>query len=515
MSGISSTMNIAKSALAAQQYGLNVTGNNIANVNNPSYSLQEATQKNSISAQYSGFLFGTGVDVDQISQRVDQMLENRLTGEKSTQAAFEEAEGYMAILESIFDETSESSINSMLTEFWNSWHALADNPSGTSERNVVYEIGQNFAARIQTAAQDLDLIGNDVSQEISSGVAQINSLTERIADLNPQISSLELNRTANDLRDERNRLVSELGALIEVNTFEQPNGELIINVARGLTVVNGVDSQALSISEGQIIWKGSSNNQVDITDDIDGGKLSGWLDIRDEIIPKYSNDLEVLAHEMIWAVNYQHSQGAGMDYFTGAVTGEYKADASGLFSSYDFGDKIDYENDFKMWIKDMTAATTEYRTVEMDMGISEATISDWQGTALDGTQGMYRLTVVDDGTLGDKRVTETDGDGLGQVFGSVTDVATALNSAIADQTLTVSGGTNGTEKIEIKDAGGDALRSAAAIAGELNKVAGVTAHASENSAVFDLTGVTNAQDGDEVKFSIYVGRDGSPGGVCC
>ncbi len=503
MAGITSTLNIAQGALAAQQYGLNVTGNNIANVNNPSYSLQEATQTNNTPALYSGFLFGTGVNVDQIRQSVDQMLENRLTDEKSTQAAFEEAEGYMAIIESIFDASSETSINTMLTEFWNSWHDLADNPTGSSERNVVYETGQNFAARIQTAEQDLATIGNDINMEITSAVAQINTLTEKIADLNQQISVLELNRTANDLRDQRNQLVSELGALIEVDTFEQSNGGMIVNVAGGLTLVNGMDSKALSISEHQIIWNNSSGYQMDITDDIDGGKLSGWLDIRDEIIPKYSSDLDALAHEMIWAVNYQHSQGAGTDYFTGSVTGAYQADESGLLSSYDFGDKIDYANDFKMWIKDMTTATAAYRTVELDMGISEAVVSDWQGTAPDGLQGSYRLTVVDDGTLGDRRVTETDGDGLGRVFESTVDAATALNNAIADQTLTVSGGVNGTQKIMIQDIGGDALRSAAAIAGELNKIAGVTAHASENRAGFDITG-NNADDGDEVMFSLYV-----------
>ena len=343
-------------------------------------------------------------------------LKNRLTDEKSTEAAFEEAQSYMLIIESIFDESSDTSINSMLTDFWNSWQDLADNPSGASERNIIYETGQNFAARIQTAESDLAMIGNDINNEISSAVAEINSLTEKIADINQQITGLENNRTANDLRDERNSLINELGALIEVDTFEQPNGAMIINVGNGLTLVNGVDTQELSISEKQVIWKGSSGYQVDITDDIEGGKLAGWLDIRDEVIPKYTNELDVLAKEMIWAVNFQHSQGTGMEYFTGSVIGDYKADETGLFSSYDFGDKIDYTNDFKMWIKDSTTADTEYRTVDIDMGISEAVISDWQGTALNGNQGVYKLTVVDDGILGDRMVTETDGDGLASVF---------------------------------------------------------------------------------------------------
>ena len=139
MSGLSSVLSIAKTAIAAQQYGLNITGNNIANVNNPDYSVQNADQKNMRPALYAGYLFGTGVDTSQIQQSVDQLLEQRLTNAISTQASLEEQESYMRVLESFFDESSQTSISSVLTEFWNSWHDLANNPEGSSERVAVYE----------------------------------------------------------------------------------------------------------------------------------------------------------------------------------------------------------------------------------------------------------------------------------------------------------------------------------------------------------------------------------------
>ncbi|MCP4118207.1 MAG: flagellar hook-associated protein FlgK [Desulfobacteraceae bacterium] len=504
MTGISSTLNIAQGAIAAQQYGLNVTGHNIANVNNPDYSRQDAAHKSNGSSLYSGFLFGRGVGVEQIMQRVDQLLENRLTDEKSTQAAFEEAEAYMQIMEGFFEESSETSISSMLTQYWNSWHDLSDNPQGASERVAVYEKGQNFVSRLNAANTDLTNVETDVNREIESAVGRINALTSQIAEMNKEISSLENHRTANDQRDQRNALVDELGTMIDIDTFEQPNGGIIVNVANGFTLVNQVDNYELSVAENEVMWQGSYGSDIDITDKISGGKLGGWLQIRDEIIPKYKNDLDVLAHEMIWAINYQHSQGAGLDYYTGSLTGDYRADESGLLSSYDFGDKIDYAKDFRMWVKDMTTSSAEYRTVDMDMGISGATISDWQGRAPGGVQGRYKLTVVDDATLGDRQVAETDGDELATVKGSGIDVADALNGSLVDQTLTISGGPNGTEKIEIKDMGGDAKRSAASIAEALNKAGGVTAHASENSAGFDITGIANAEDGDEVQFSLYV-----------
>ncbi|CCK81709.1 flagellar hook-associated protein FlgK [Desulfobacula toluolica] len=502
MSGITSTLSIAKSAIAAQQYGLAVTGNNIANVNNPGYSMQNAVQLNRRPSLYAGFLFGTGVDTSQIQQNVDTLLENRLTDERSSQAAFEETESYMNILEGFFDENSDASITSIMNEFWNSWHDLSDNPLGSSERVSVYEKGSNFSTRLNKAGADLEGIGSDMNNEIDASLDQINSLSSQVADLNIQIAGLEANRSANDLRDQRNTLLNKLGTLINIDTFEQTNGSTIVNVANGLILVNGADNYELFRNEDRIMWQGSSRSNMDITDKISGGKLAGWLEIRDEIVPKFSNELDVLAREMIWAMNYQHSQGSGMEYFTGSVTGNYESDQSGLLSSYAFGDKIDYTKDFTLWTQDNSSVDTLYTKTEIDMGISEAKISNWQGTGQ--VQSSYKLTVMESATLGDKEVVQTDGSDLAAVQTSGIDVADALNSALAEQTITVNNGPSGTQIIEIKDTGGDAQRSAASIAEALSAIDGVDAYASKVSAEFDVSGITTAQDGDEVRFSLYV-----------
>lgn len=504
MSGISSTLSIAKTAIASQQYGLAVTGNNIANVNNPDYSLQNADQINRTPALYAGFLFGTGVDTSQIKQSVDSLLENRLTDEKSTQASFGEAEAYMNILEGYFDENSDASISSIMIEFWNSFHDLSDNPLGSSERVAVYEKGSNFASRLNKAEDDLATLKDDINNEIDAALDQINSFSRQIAGLNVQITGLEANRSANDLRDRRNALLDQLGELIDIDPFERTNGSIIINVANGSTLVNGVDHYEIAREQGRIMWQGSFGADLDITDKISGGKLDGWLEMRDEIIPKVANELDVLAREMIWAMNYQHSQGVGLEYFTGSLTGNYEADQSGLLSSYAFGDKIDYTQDLTMWMQDNSTVDTRYTKTQMDMGISGAEISNWQGIAPGGIQSRYKLTVMDSATLGDKEVVEADGIALAEVSSSTVDVATALNSSLAEQIITVNNGPSGTEVIKIKDTGGDAKRSAASIAQALSDIEGVDAYASEVMAEFDVSGITTAQDGDEVQFSLYV-----------
>lgn len=504
MSGISSTLSIAKTAISAQQYGLAVTGQNIANVNNPDYSVQNADQKNRTPTLHGGLLFGTGVDTSQVQQSVDKLLEQRLTDEKSTQASFEEQESYMRILEGFFDENSDASISSVLTEFWNSWHDLSDNPNGSSERVAIFENGKKLASRFESSVHDMDNLMQDINSDIISSVTKINELTSKIADLNQDILGVEVNRSANDQRDQRNRLVDELGSLIDIDSFERPNGSLVISAVNSYTLVSGVDTYELALKDKEVIWQRSSDGYTVISDKISGGKIGGLLEMRDEIIPKYQAEVNELSREMIWAINYQHSQGAGIEYFSEPVIGDYATDDSRWLTSYAFGDKMDSSKDFTMWVEDTTFADTEYTKIAMDMGISEADIANWQGMAPAGTQSIYKLTVMDDADLGDKLVTESDGDGLARVWGGSSGVATTLNSAIAEQTLTIYSSSTGTGKIEIKDAGGDAKRSAASIAEALNGVEGVTAYASENSAAFDISGISNAQDGDEIRFSLYV-----------
>ncbi len=504
MGGIGSTLSIAKTAIAAQQYGLNVTGQNIANVNNPDYSVQDAQQKSMKPALYSGFLFGTGVDTYQIRQSVDMLLEQRLTNEQSNQASFDEQESYMRILEGFFDETSDASIRSILTEFWNSWQDLSDNPLGSSERVAVYENGIKLASRFEAAVIDMDGLTDDITADISAAVTRINSLTSKIAELNNEIVGLEINRSANDQRDQRNMLIDELGELIDIETFEKPNGSLIVNAANGYTIINGVDTYELSMQDKEVAWQSTLSGDMDISDRITSGSLGGLLEMRDSIIPKYRAEIDALAKEMIWALNYQHSQGVGLEYFKDSITGDYATDESGWLANYEFGDKIDYSKDFTLWTEDKTFADTQYTKTSIDMGISQATLSNWQGTAPGSNQSIYKLTVVDEAILGDRIVTESDGDALGLVQGSTGGVATTLSSAIADQTITVYGGVLGTAIIDVSDAGGQAKRSAASIAELLNNVEGVTASASDNSASFDITGIANAQDGDEIQFSLWV-----------
>jgi flagellar hook-associated protein 1 FlgK len=516
MSGIGLVLSIAKDALSAQKYGINVTAHNIANVNTEGYSRQYAVYEARQPAPYGGMLLGRGVDTTAVLRASDQFIENRLMQQKSTMFSSKEMENYMQILEGLFSEDSEMSISAMLTDFWNSWHDIANNPSGAPERIALYEHSILLSEQFNNLDADLKQLETNLTNALRSGIGEINEITAEIVQINGEIARTEGDKTANDLRDTRNMLVSELSEYLDVKTFEQSTGALTVITTRGYVLVTGDDTYDLKLGgddTNRVLWQGSQGATADITDYLTNGKLGGWLDIRDEVIAKYKLDLDALAKEFIWAINQQHSQGVGLKLFSGDVTGKYKTGTSGLLSTLTYGQEIDYTKDFRMWIEDNNSSPATLSDVTVDMGISSASLTNWAGTATGATQYKYVFTVTTAGTVGaDTNVTETDGVGLG-VVQTGDDVSDALDSAIAGaQTITVKGGPGGDQTVTIADSGADATRSAKDIARALSVLNGVAAYASDNSATIDITNViNNVQANDVVSFTLSSG--GSTAGV--
>jgi flagellar hook-associated protein FlgK len=431
-------MNTAKLAIAAQQYGLNVTSHNIANVNSPHYSRQNVVQSATDPVEYRHLWMGTGVETNAIARTCDQYLENRLIDLKSSLAGYEETSAYMDILESAFNENTDSSLSNIMTEFWNSWHDLSNRPDGSPERVAVYEKGKQLAERFDSLSTDLLQIEIDVNSEIAAVVSEVGSLSAQIGTVNAVLVGQTDDLVANDLFDKRNELLTRLAQLVDITTFEQPNGTLSVNTAGGFNLVTGVDAFGLIFRDGQVKWENSDAGEIDITDKVTGGKIHGWLELRDEIVGKYRAELDALAKEFIWTVNYQHSNGVGLKYFDSAVTGSYATDSSGMLSTLEFGHKIDYSEDFKMWVQDSSGASPTYSSVTTDMGISSANPAYGANFAVADT--TYIITITQGGIAGTDNIQFNWSETRTSTSGSATMTAPATNVTFSGNTLNFTGG---------------------------------------------------------------------------
>ena len=74
-----------------------------------------------------------------IIRNTNDFIEKRLHDGQSDLMAMSEKNTYMDVIEAIFNESMGQSLSNQFTDFWNAWNDLANNPSGSPERNLLSE----------------------------------------------------------------------------------------------------------------------------------------------------------------------------------------------------------------------------------------------------------------------------------------------------------------------------------------------------------------------------------------
>ena len=196
---------------------------------------------------------------------------------------------------------------------------------GFLERMSLAAKSEYLASVFQSIEGNLTQAQNDLDASIESAVGQINRITADIASLNVQITSAEVGGySANDLQDKRDLLLNELSGLIEVDSFYDNNGNLTISVGTGQPLVEAGNSWDLTTNlnangHQDVFWVASDGSQTDITGSIGGGKLKGWLDVRDVHITDYATRLDDLAANLITEVNNLHTAGLDINGALGQI----------------------------------------------------------------------------------------------------------------------------------------------------------------------------------------------------
>ena len=157
MSGLHNLLGIGKSSLAAQLYGMQVSGNNIANVNTKGYSRQRVNLTPSASVSLgNNLILGTGVTVAQVQRVRDGLLDIHIRSENGSQGRWTSIASTLRELESLFDSTSAGTLGDKINEFWNSWYDLSNEPENAVVKNSVRDQGMMLANNDPTGEFDLN-----------------------------------------------------------------------------------------------------------------------------------------------------------------------------------------------------------------------------------------------------------------------------------------------------------------------------------------------------------------------
>lgn len=335
MGSLYGALGIALGALDADRGAIAITSNNIANVNTAGYSREQINLSENPPIQVGGVLFGTGVTLGQTTSIRDNLLERRLDQENQSASQLTAFLGPLNQVQSLFNETAGTGLQTPLTAFFNSLTQLAANPSDTASRQGVIAAGQNLASAFQQDSSNLQSLQSNTDLAVQQSVTQVNQITGQIASLNTQISGQEgAGLDPGSLLDQRTQLVRQLSGLVGVSEADAGNGSLSITTTGGASLVVGGQSFALTTQiNSNTTFHDVYSQGSDITSTISGGALGGQIQVRDQELPSILNKLDILAYNLSTAVNTQSKAGfdangnPGVNFFT-PLTGVAGASSS-------------------------------------------------------------------------------------------------------------------------------------------------------------------------------------------
>ncbi|BBD07907.1 flagellar hook-associated protein FlgK [Desulfovibrio ferrophilus] len=265
MSGLTTLLDIGKGALFASQSSIEVTGNNIANVNTPGYARQAVRLEEAHSIDFNPGQLGTGVKAVEVFRYFNDFVEEQYIDKNAQQYRWDATYQNLRAVDSLFNESQVAGLNEALSKFWADWQELADNPALIAAREALSGNTQNLLSTLHTIQQDLHNQQDQVDEFIGQEVEEVNDILDQIADLNLQIQSHDVpgQNNANELKDKRALLVRELSEKIDIDYVDNGGGEFTVWTKAGQTLVDGTVTFSLGFENAQSMKALTSTSNFD------------------------------------------------------------------------------------------------------------------------------------------------------------------------------------------------------------------------------------------------------------
>ena len=226
---------IGTSGLQTSQNALNTTAHNMTNADTTGYVRQQVQQGtkvyNTIKVDFSSVSnqqVGLGVTYSNVKQVRDYFLDQTYRRESGRSAFYEVASGALEEIESLLDELNGESFQESLEGVWTAIQELSKDPSSAVTQGLLVQKSSQFIERAKAVYNGMCDYQDNLNQQIMGKVNTINEYANRIKELNEEILKIECAgyEHANDLRDERNRMLDELATLGRISYSEDLNGQV-------------------------------------------------------------------------------------------------------------------------------------------------------------------------------------------------------------------------------------------------------------------------------------------------
>ena len=315
---MASLFDIGKSAVQAQRQALNVTGQNIANVNTEGYRKRSAdltevsgsqSELTSITSQ-----IGLGVNLGEVRRAYNVFL---ASSSNSSESRFQSSQTFVESMERLENAIlpGEGDLSSQITEFFRTLSDVEASPGDLAPRAAAIERGNGLANAFNVTAFVLRDLETQISGTIDQEVNEVNRLVESLASVNGKLRSSNLGASPpNALMDERDRLISEISQKVRITVNYSPRFDVNIRLGEhstGPVLLEGETSykiQPIQGDENGVSYKIGTSRVVKTLDD---GGLKG-LSTALSVIQDTHSQVDALADRLVRELNSAH--GNGIDY---------------------------------------------------------------------------------------------------------------------------------------------------------------------------------------------------------
>lgn len=313
---------IANTALHTQRSALEVIGHNVANAETPGYVRQRP-----VIAAIPGVTrndAGGGAELVAINLLRDELLATQIRHESGLLGRDSGLRNTLVQVEQTFTDVTSGGLAQRIEEMFDAWGDLGLQPSSTAARQQVLERSHLAAESISHRWEALAGLRREVDQRLNALVDRVNMLAREVAEINAKLPGTGSLSGRNDLETRRNGIINQLADLCGAEVVRQEGGVVDVIIG-GRRLVDHASVTELSLVDDPAQ---PGLHLIALGDEVspDGlrGEIAGRLQARDEIIPRYLDQLDALASGLADAVNAQHL--AGIDLAGNAGSGFFSYD---------------------------------------------------------------------------------------------------------------------------------------------------------------------------------------------
>jgi flagellar hook-associated protein 1 len=358
---LNAILNSGVTGMLSHQAALNVTANNVANVQTDGYARKVV--------DYGAIVvdgIGAGVEISEVRRVTDEFIAKELRLATAGSEQYKAMSEIHAQLQSLLgDPADNKSLTGKLDSMNAAFAALSVDPSMSIARSAALSQIEGFGIETDRLLTQIQQLRKEADSHIAEEVVVVNEAILRIHELNLEIKSATIsNQPVGELLDQRDQALTEISKIMDIKTYPMNDGAIAVVTEAGQQLLDFQPRQ-LVYSPAALVTAETQFDQISINvydvdsktiaatgqpldPELQSGSMRGWLDMRNIELPNMAAQIGALASGVAEQFNAVHNDNISVPppaTLTGRNTGVVAGDAHGFtgqatFYSFDASNNI-------------------------------------------------------------------------------------------------------------------------------------------------------------------------------